>query len=66
MVRFRDGPDLAGSLYQHLRQLGEAERAGSALEDGHGKLLESSDGDRRRVALFVEMAEVASLRGGGD
>jgi len=54
-------------VYAHLfDRAAHAERARSALEKGYGKPMESSSGDRRRLALVVEMAEVASLRGVGD
>ena len=50
-------PDITLKVYAHLfDRAAHAERARSALEDGYGKLLESSGGERRRLAAVVETA----------
>jgi integrase len=60
-------PSITLKVYAHLfDRAAHAERARSALEDGYGKLLESSGGVRRLLAPVVELREAASLHGVGN
>jgi hypothetical protein len=59
--------DITLRVYAHLfDRAAHAERARSALEEGYGKLLESTGGDRRRPAPVAEKEEPPSLRGVGN
>jgi integrase len=54
--------DITLKVYAHLFDRAEhADRARSALEGGYGKILESSGGDRRRLAPVVAPLKPASL-----